>query len=193
MALTPAFSPIEQLLLNGPHALSAYPGESFSWIKNALAERFCDWNTIIGVFRDFVPERVQNICDMYDELVLGPPPLEVEGEEAPVDKHQQSRHIVYMLRCMSAIAHTASVVSVEAKRSSLSRIAQSLEGGKDRADRRTHYEWVAWFVDMESQLLQTKSAMEHALERSQPARKRPLSEEEPNNIKKSVHSEPNAQ
>jgi len=193
MALVPARSYVEQMLLNGPQTLSAYPGESFSWVGSLVRERFCDWNTVISAGQQFGTERLRALCEMFDQMVLFPPPEpprseQEQNEAAFVDRQLESRKAVFVLRCVVSMAHTAGLACGEARRASLDDVASSLAKSDDRVDRRTRWEWLSWWSAMEATLLQTKSALENTLR----ARKRSLSDAEQSEPKRTaelpVHS-----
>lgn len=179
MALVPALLPVEQMLLTGPRALSAYPGESFGWVATILSDRFCDWNTTLSCVESFGVERLQAVCDLFDELVLGPlPGVPVSDADAVnaeyVDKHKQGRRAVAMLRALASMANAARSVRHEAHQAAMTGIADSLDKSATRVDRRTTWEWTAWLSGMENNLLQTKSALRTA--QTMVARKRPAAE-----------------
>lgn len=201
MALVPALTPVEQMLLNGPRALSAYPGESFGWMATLLSDRFCDWNTALATVESFGVERLQALCDLFEELVLGPlPGVPISAADAGnaeyVDRHKQGRRAVVMLRGLASMVNVSRVVRYEAHQAAMTSIAESLDKSGNRADRRTNWEWTAWLGAMETNLLQTKSALRNAQAMS--ARKRhaeeaSVVEREPKRDGSAVHSAEAAQ
>lgn len=179
MALVPAFSPVEQMLLSGPRALTAYPNESFGWVAAMVNPRFCDWNTTLVAITEFGVERLQQLCAMFDELVFGPvPPSPLSSDDARnaeyVDKHKRGRRAVGALRSLAAMAHLTRDVVHDAREACLAGLADQLASSTDRTDRRTRWEWAAWLKAMEANLLQLRTALHHmdAMRR----RKRPTCE-----------------